>query len=316
MKSGPSPLTQEEHLLLNEVISAQFGITFPEHKRTVLESRLRPRLVALHLPRYYDYYLHLQCDTDGERARLAELVTNNETFFFRETHQFDSLFEEAVDELKAGAAAPGTLRLLCAGCSSGEEPYSLALWSRQHFVRWAGTELAIDAFDLDASRVEMARRAEYGRGSLRSATPEQIERHFTQATPPAPPVALSGLAAGTGGGVSAAAAPAVYLAGATERWTLKPPYRTGVRFSWGNILDPATYRAAVPYDAVFCRNVLIYFAEPALHAAVRHFAQVLRPGGLLFLGASESIIGLSDQFETVRLSRSIAYRKVGGRTGG
>ncbi|HYH44371.1 MAG TPA: CheR family methyltransferase, partial [Thermoanaerobaculia bacterium] len=82
------------------------------------------------------------------------------------------------------------------------------------------------------------------------------------------------------------------------------------------ILDPATYRPAVQYDALFCRNVLIYFAEPALHAAVRHFAQMLRPGGLLFLGASESIIGLSDQFETVRLSRSIAYRKVGGRTGG
>ena len=120
MKTGPSPLTQEEHLLLNELISTQFGITFPEHKRSVLESRLRPRLAALHLPRYYDYYLHLQCDTDGERSRLAELVTNNETFFFRETHQFDALFEEAVDELKESAAAPGTLRVLCAGSPHAE----------------------------------------------------------------------------------------------------------------------------------------------------------------------------------------------------
>jgi chemotaxis protein methyltransferase CheR len=314
MKTGPAPLTQEEHLLLNELVSAQFGITFPEHKRAVLESRLRPRLVALHLPRYYDYYLHLQCDTDGERSRLAELVTNNETFFFRETHQFDSLFEEAADELKAGAAAPGTLRILCAGCSSGEEPYTLALWSRQHFVRWAGTELVIDAFDLDASRVEMARRAEYGRSSLRSATPEQVDKLFAPVPQPAP--AYPYAAGAAAGGVSTAAVSPLLSLAANDRWTLRPAYRTGVRFAWGNILAPDTYRPAVQYDALFCRNVLIYFAEPALHAAVRHFAQMLRPGGLLFLGASESIIGLSDQFETVRLSRSIAYRKVGGRTGG
>ena len=70
-----------------------------------------------------------------------------------------------------------------------------------------------------------------------------------------------------------------------------------------------------PYDAVFCRNVLIYFTEPALHAAVAHFARVLRPGGILFLGAAESIIGLSDQFETVRLRDTIAYRKASRKAG-
>ncbi|HSK81699.1 MAG TPA: protein-glutamate O-methyltransferase CheR [Thermoanaerobaculia bacterium] len=271
MKPAGASMTQEEYLLLNELISGQFGISFPEHKREVLESRLRPRLRALSLDRYWDYYLQLQCDTAGERERLAELVTNNETFFFRETHPIESFFEEAVPR-------PGALRVLSAGCSSGEEPYTLGIYARQNAVRLGGAGVAVDAFDLDASRVEAARRAEYGRSSLRSASPEQVERYFTAAGP--------------------------------ERWALKVPFRERVRFAWGNILDLETFRSAAPYDAVFCRNVLIYFSEAAVRRAVKNFAEVLRPGGLLFLGASESIIGLSDRFQTVRLSRSIAYRRV------
>lgn len=281
MKLIPSPLTEEEHLLLNEVISSSFGISFPEHKRPVLEARLRPRLIALRMHRFMDYYLHLQCDHDSERLRLAELVTNNETFFFRETHHFDALFESIADGKGSGPVA-GELKVLCAGCSSGEEPYSLGILARQNQVRLAGVRFAIDAFDIDRNRIEMARLAEYGKSSLRSLEPDQIERLFT----PAPPNGLQ------------------------ERWTLRPGYRSPVRFSWGNILDLSSFRGAAPYDAVFCRNVLIYFSEVALYNAVQHFAQVLRPGGLLFLGSSESIIGLTDRFETLRLHQSIAYRRV------
>ena len=281
MKTTP-PLTQEEYLLFNELISAQFGISYPEHKREVLEMRLRPRLQTLRLDRYLDYYLLIQCDPRLERERLAELVTNNETFFFRETHQFDALFEDGVELLRRSSDDPSSLRLLCAGCSSGEEPYTLAIYARQNFVRLAGTNVSIDAFDVDTSRIEMARRAEYGRSSLRATTPEQVQRYFS--------------VNGTNG---------------TGHVTLKPLFRNGVHFAWGNILDLPSFRPRVPYDAVFCRNVLIYFSEPGLHRAIRHFAEVLRPGGLLFLGHSESIIGLSDQFETVRLSHAIAYRKVG-----
>jgi len=284
MKTTPA-LTQEEYLLFNELISAQFGITYPEHKREVLEMRLRPRLQALRLDRYLDYYLLIQCDPPAEKARLAELITNNETFFFRETHQFDALFEDGRELLRRTAPHSPSLRVLCAGCSSGEEPYTLAIYARQNFVRLAGTEVSIDAFDIDTSRIEMARRAEYGRSSMRAATPEQVQRYFSV------------------NGANGHDAPG--------HFTLKPLFRNNVQLAWGNILDLPSFRPQVPYDVVFCRNVLIYFSEPGLHRAIRHFAEVLRPGGLLFLGHSESIIGLSDQFETVRLSRAMAYRKVG-----
>jgi chemotaxis protein methyltransferase CheR len=268
-------MTQEEYLLLNELISQEFGLSFPEHKREMLETRLRGRLQALHLPRFLDYYLQLQSDRNGERKRLAELVTNNETYFFREIQQFEALFAEA-------ARTPGNgrpLRVLSAGCSSGEEPYTLAILGRQNAVRLGGRPVEVDAFDLDSARIEMARRGEYGRSSLRSLTAQQIESYFVPA--------------------------------GRDQWSLRSPLRQGVRFAWGNIQKPRTFPPAAPYDVVFCRNVLIYFSEAALRNAVRHFAAVLREGGLLFLGVAESIIGLSEQFETLRLSGTIAYRRVG-----
>lgn len=275
---GPE-MTEEEFLLLNEVITTQLGITFPENKRDILASRLRPRLRTLHLPRYFDYYLHLQANVERERAQLIELVTNNETYFFRETRQMDALFGPALGELKARVVTGGRLRLLCAGCSSGEEAYSLGLCGRQHFVDLAGTKLEIDAFDVEAACVAQAQAGLYGPGSFRATSEEQRSRYFLPRGP--------------------------------ERWAVKPAYRSGVRFFTGNIIELSSFAPAVAYDVLFCRNVLIYFAEPALRRAVEHFAAVLRRDGLLFLGAAESIIGVSSRLETVRLGPVIAYRRVG-----
>ncbi len=271
-------MSQEEYLLLNEVISQQFGIWFPEHKREILESRLRPRLQALHLKRFMDYYLLMQVDLRGEVEQLARLVTNNETYFFRETHQFEALFGEALEGLKASSPVPFELRLLCAGCSSGEEPHTLNIFARENGYRLGGTVVQVDAFDIDTSRLAAARSGVYGSTSMRSVDEEQVRRYFNLQD---------------GGHL------------------LKPMYRKGVGFATGNIIDLATYRRALAYDAVFCRNVLIYFSEPALHQAIDNFAAVLRPGGLLFLGHAESIIGLSPHFETVRLQHCIAYRRTG-----
>lgn len=276
MDQGIAPMSQEEYLLLNELIANRFGITFPEGRRQVLEIRLRPRLQALRLRHYRDYYFHLQCDLNGEGQRLAESVTNNETYFFRETEQIEALLAQA----PGLAGGDRRLRILSLGCSSGEEPYTLALLAREHSALPRGIQIDIDAVDLDPSRIAIARQAEYGRPSLRAASAEQIARYFTSPGP--------------------------------DRWSLKPAYRTGVRFASGNLLElPSLPFPGALYDVLFCRNVLIYFAEAALHRAIGNFSALLRPGGLLFLGASESIIGLSESFETVRLGRSIAYQHQG-----
>jgi chemotaxis protein methyltransferase CheR len=259
------------------VIEEQFGLSFAVNRRDFLESRLRPRLEVLRLRRFIDYYLLLQYDLDSEVEHLAGLITNNETYFFRETYQFEGLFEEGLEHLKR-ESHDAPVRILCAGCSSGEEPYTLNIFARRAAQRRPGLRWAIDAFDIDLARLETARQAVYGAGSMRSATPELEAEYFDQV--------------------------------GVERHQLKAPFRQGVRFSGGNILDLGTFRQAQPYDSVFCRNVLIYFSEAAFLKAISNFAQVLRPGGLLFLGHSESLIGRSERFETVRLARCIAYRRV------
>lgn len=271
---GPAAMTPEEHLLLNEVIERQFGLSFAPAKKEFLESRLRPRLMSLHLRRFIDYYLLLQVDVEPELEHLARLITNNETYFFREVYQFEGLFAEGLAELRQ-AGRSSELRMLCAGCSSGEEPYTLNIYARQAGLtsRWA-----IDAFDIDVDRLKMAREAIYGVGSLRSTTEAQRAQYF------------SGFAA--------------------DRWQLRRANREGVGFAYGNILDLDSFRKPQLYDVIFCRNVLIYFSEAAFQHAIANFARALRQGGLLFLGHSESLIGRSDRFETVRLERCIAYRKL------
>jgi chemotaxis protein methyltransferase CheR len=270
-------MTPEEHLLLNEIIERQFGLSFAPAKKEFLESRLRPRLATLHLRRFIDYYLLLQVDLDGELEHLARLITNNETYFFREVYQFDGLFAEGIGELRK-AGMGGELRMLCAGCSSGEEPYTLNIYARLAAGRIPGLSWSIEAFDIDRDRLKMARDAVYGAGSLRSTDEDQKAQYF------------SGFAA--------------------DRWQLRRTYREAVGFGYGNILDVKSFRKPQPYDVIFCRNVLIYFSDGAFQQAIANFAQSLRKGGLLFLGHSESLIGRSDRFETVRLERCIAYRKL------
>ncbi len=273
-----APLTREEHALFNELLSKEFGIHFPESKRQILQSRLEPRLRELRLRRFFDYYLKLRYDLRGERKELIHRVTNNETYFFREKAQFESLFGPALDELVASAWVPGRLRLLSAGCSSGEEPYTLSIYAFDHRFRPGLETLSVEAFDLDEDCLERARKSVYGRRSLRALAPEQISRYFRK----------------------------------EERgsFALRSPYRDGVRFRSGNIIDPSSYRGGAPYDAIFCRNVLIYFSETALRRAIENFAEALRPGGLLFLGHSESIIGMNPKLETLRLDSCIVYRRI------
>ncbi len=276
MAQGIAPLTPEELALLNEFLSSKFGLVFPEHKREILASRLEPRLRFHHVHRYIDYYLLLQYDLDRELDPLTRAVTNNESYFFRELAQLESLKGERVAELMTGGAR-GELRILSAGCSSGEEPYSINIHVRGSALGLLASNLRIDAVDLDSERLEMGRQALYRPHSLRTLSEEQIGRYFIRREP--------------------------------EVFELRKTFRRGVHFRHGNIIDPRTWTGFVSYDVIFCRNVLIYFSEAALKTAIETFTRLLRPGGLLFLGHSESIIGLTQAFHVERLDQCIAYRR-------
>ena len=277
MRHEITPMTREEQALLNEVITREFGLHFPDSKRQILEGRLESRLRALRLKRYIDYFLKLQYDLLSERDDLVRLLTNNETYFFREKAQFEALFGPGADELRTSLAVPGQLHILSAGCSSGEEPYTLNIYAKQNRFRLGSVEVSIDAFDIDPERLTMARGATYTQRSLRVVDDEGKQRYFRQR--------------------------------GDDNFELKGLFREGVRFRPGNIVDRNTFHNPGSYDVVFCRNVLIYFSETALHRAIDNFADALRPGGLLFLGHSESIIGMTPKLETVRLGNCITYRR-------
>jgi chemotaxis protein methyltransferase CheR len=278
---GGAALSVEDLALLNGILESHFGLVFPVTKKEILAARLRPRLDVLRLGSFGDYVRTLLADRDGEIDELAKAVTNNETYFFRERYQFDTLFGRSIPLLRPDLALAGKLRILCAGSSSGEEAYTLSFYAKDadHARALAGLTVQIDAFDIDADRVGMAQRATYRPRSIHEMRPHEVERYLRNTDP--------------------------------GRYVVEQRYLDGVGFFRGNVMDQDSFQQPVRYDVIFCRNVLIYFSETSFQQAIENLGAVLRPGGLLFLGHSESLIGRSELFETVRLDGCIAYRRVG-----
>jgi chemotaxis protein methyltransferase CheR len=263
--------------LLTDLIQTRFGLLFDGVRREILDSRLRPRLRELRIESLREYYLHLRFhpDREAELGRLASLITNNETYFFRETHQFEILIRHVVPPLKS-SLKERPLKILCAGCSSGEEAYSLVIALQNGGLEMAGITWEIEAHDVSPERIAKGRLAVYDQSSLRACDPETRRRYFTH---------LSG------------------------RYHLKDRYRQGVRFFESNLVAPDTTLSRGLFDVILCRNMLIYFAQPAFDSLIDLFAQSLRPGGYLMLGHSESLLDRKTPFLPVLLDGSVVYRK-------
>jgi chemotaxis protein methyltransferase CheR len=262
--------------LLGDLIQERFGLTFEGVRQEILAARLSPRLRELHLdsPRAYYEYLRFHPQRDAELDRLPMLVTNNETYFFRETRQFEILVDHVVPERRA--AVPGrVLRLLSAGCSSGEEPYSVAI-ALQNAGHAPGRLWQMDACDLNVERISRAKEAVYEEGSLRACDAETRRRYF---------------------------------APEGERFRLRDRYRAGLRFFQANLLSPGFALERGAYDAVFCRNLLIYFGDDAFDRLIGLLARALLPGGYLFLGHSESLFDRTTELAPVMLGGTVVYRK-------
>ncbi len=264
--------------LLSELIQTRFGLMFDGGRRDILDTRLRVRMQELGLHTLREYYLHLRHHPDrtAELGRLASLITNNETYFFRETNHFDILTRHVIPPLKP-SLKHRPLKILCAGCSSGEEPYSLVFELQNAGVESAVITWEIDAHDLDEEQISAAREAVYDGSSLRACDPESRQRYFVQ----------------EGG-----------------RFRLKDRHRQGVRFFETNLVEPTWRLGQGVYDVVLCRNMLIYFTQPAFTSVIDLFARTLRPGGYLMLGHSESLLDRHTPFSAVLLEGGVVYRKL------
>jgi chemotaxis protein methyltransferase CheR len=271
------PVEAADWKLLTDLIQSHFGLSFEGIRRDILQSRLGPRLRALHLDSLREYYLYLRFHPgrEEELSRLASLITNNETYFFRETHQFDILIRHVLPPLKPNLRGR-PLKILCAGCSSGEEAYSMVIAFQNAGLELAGISWEIDAHDVDPERIARGREAAYDQNSLRACDPETQRRYFT----------VSG-----------------------ERYHLKERYRKGVRFFQTNLVAPNGALGWAVFDVILCRNMLIYFGEPAFGNLIDLFARSLRPGGYLLLGHSESLLDRKTSFVPELLEGAVVYRK-------
>lgn len=270
----------EEFRLIREFIADEYGLLIDEGRSGFLQSRLLPRLEELRLDSFSDYYAYLRFSPRGgsEHQQLISIITNNETYFFREDAQLQVLAAHILPELKGKKQHAGEkkIRIYSAGCSSGEEVYTIAmlLLESGHFL-W-DWDILVTGIDIDPLMIERAKEGVYS-GRAFQATPGQfMERYFTR----------SG-----------------------DCFAVKESLRRITRFEEGNLLRLDPFMKSDPADVIFCRNVFIYFSDDTTRAVVESFAGLLEPEGFLFLGHSESLSRLTSRYQPIRHSGAIIYRK-------
>lgn len=253
------------------------GIALSEQKRQLVQGRLVRRLRALGMKHFGAYCELLRTDPDSELGELASAISTNVTAFFREVHHFEALADEMLPRwLDTRRREGDRLRIWSAGCSSGEEPYSLAMVLAEALDR-CGRKLdaKILATDLSPAALATARKGVYPIDRIEGVSEERRRRWFLR-------------------GEGEYAGLACVHPRLRELTTILPL----------NLLHEWPMQG--PFDAIFCRNVVIYFDQPTKQKLFSRFAQLLSAGGPLFLGHSESMHGLSDDFELI--GRTI-YRK-------
>jgi chemotaxis protein methyltransferase CheR len=281
--TGPLPnqtMSLQDFLSIREFIYGRTGIFFSESKQYFLENRLNRRLQEVHLNSYREYLGLLQGQQGREELKqLFNEITTNETSFWRNPPQIEAFQRIVLPEAAALARARGNkLRIWSAACSSGEEPFTLAMIcqeAKDGLLR--GMSVEIMATDISEKVLALAREGSYGSYTLRNLTPAQVQQHFT---------ALG-----------------------QDNFQVKADLKQLVNFRNFNLVDYANYRTLGTFDVVFCRNVLIYFDDAVKAKVIKGFHDVLQPKSFLLVGHSESIHSFNVGFDLMHFSKAMGYRK-------
>jgi chemotaxis protein methyltransferase CheR len=254
--------TDSDFSRIRTLIHRRAGIALGEHKRQMVYSRLSRRLRDLGLPQFATYLNMLEDSRDGDEWQLfINSLTTNLTSFFREAHHFPVLAD-----LARKATQPVTV--WCAAASTGEEPYSIAITLMEALGERASTARVI-ATDIDTSVLAKASAAVFTMEQVNRLSPERLRRFFNK---------------GTGANAG--------------KVRVRPEVAAMVKFSRLNLLD-AGWPVKEPVDAIFCRNVMIYFDKPTQKKLLDRFVPLLKPNGLLFAGHSENASLVNQTFKTV-----------------
>jgi chemotaxis protein methyltransferase CheR len=275
-KSGPA-ITSEDFLKFKEFFYRRTGISFEETKRYFVDKRLVERIEATGTGNFRGYFTMLRFQASGEELQhLTNLMTINETYFLREEYQFKCLVDSILPEIVRRRVRSDAIRIWCIPSSSGEEPYSIAMYLVE---LWAGIrewDVEIISSDIDTNILRRARAGRYSARSVQNVPPLWLEKYFKT----------------TG-----------------DEYQLSDDLRNAVQFTRVNLSEAAETLVYRNFDVIFCRNLLIYFDDVSRTTAAEAFYEALNPGGFICLGHSESMSRISSLFKVRKFPDAIVYQK-------
>jgi chemotaxis protein methyltransferase CheR len=280
MGSTGTFMTEEEYNLFKGLILREFGIEMKRYKRSTLHSKLLYRLALLDIPTYKDYYDYIVSDPSREElSNIISHIANSETYFQRETEMI-AVFAGLLGEIKKQKQKKSQhqVTIFCAGCSTGEEAYTLNIVLVESGLFSRGWDVKLIGMDISRPAIKKAMNAAYKENSFRSC---EGDKNFSEK----------------------------YFDREGNLYILKKCYRSNVEFRHGNLLSASSLDAVGLIDVIFCRNVFIYMNDQAIKRITENFHRHLREEGYLFIGSSESLLGKTDLFVPERRGEVIVYKK-------
>jgi len=277
-------ITDADFLKFRDFFYRKTGIHFDESKRYFVDKRLMERVEASGSRDFRQYFVGLRFDTGGQELQhLVNAMTVNETYFFREAYQFDCMVRDMLGEIVKTRRPGSRIRIWSIPSSTGEEPYTIAIYLLERWAQINDYEVEILSSDIDTSVLEMAQKGVYSPRSVAQLPAAYLDKYFVK--------------------------------GRNGDYMIHRDLVASVEFSRVNLTDPADTKRFRDIDIIFCRNLLIYFDDLSRRVAAEAMFDALVPGGFVCLGHSESMSRISSLFTVRRFPDAMVYQKpMGGRS--
>ena len=271
-------ISSEDFQKFREFFYRKTGILFEDSKRYFVDKRLIERIEATGYANFRSYFTFMRFQVSGEEIQtLTNIMTVNETYFFREEYQFKCLVDSLLPEVVKTKAPGSTIRIWSIPSSSGEEAYSIALYLTEYWPDIERWDVELISSDIDTSILKKARQGLYSARSVQHLPSKLLQRHFKR---------LPG-----------------------DEYQISDDFRQAVEFTRVNLNEPADTRPYRGFDVIFCRNLLIYFDDLSRRQAAEVFFDALNPGGFICLGHSESMSRITSVFKVRKFPDAIVYQK-------
>jgi len=271
-------ITDDDFQKFREFFYRKTGIHFDDSKRYFVDKRLVERMQALKADSFRSYFTTLRFQTTGEELQqLINVMTVNETYFFREEYHFACMISSMLPEIASKKRPGDTIRIWSIPSSSGEEPYSIAIYLQEYWNDLDKFNVELMASDIDTTILEQAQKGIYSERSVGNIPAHVTNKYFHKDK--------------------------------NGMYNLDADTRSAVEFSRVNLSDSADTRKFRKCDLIFCRNLLIYFDDVSRRVAAEAFFDALNPGGFICLGHSESMSRISGLFKVRKFPEAIVYQK-------